>query len=83
MLPPATVNPVVCAVRVKPLYVLPVSADAIFPSAIAVAFQVPVPIVPTEVKLEAVTPEPSVVPFSTEVPLIYKENVFAFLTAAK
>ncbi len=51
VVPPAIVNPVAAAVSASPLYVLPVSAEAIFPSAIAVAFQVPVPIVPSVVTL--------------------------------
>lgn len=35
-----------------------------------VPFQVPDDIIPTEVKEDAVTPDPKVVPLSTEVPLI-------------
>ena len=51
VVPPAMLNPVVNAVGVIPLYVLPVSADAILLLAMAVAFQVPLPMVPTVVML--------------------------------
>ena len=47
VVPPATVNPVDAAVRVRPLYVFPVNADAILLSAMVVALQVPVVMVPT------------------------------------
>ena len=49
VVPPAIVKPVVRGVRFNPLYVFPVSAEEIFPSAIEVPFHVPVPIVPNVV----------------------------------
>jgi hypothetical protein len=51
VVPPAMLKPVPSDVKVNPLYVLPVSAEAILPSAITVPFQVPVPIVPKVVML--------------------------------
>lgn len=52
--------------------VLPVLATPVPPywPAITVPFHTPVPIVPTEVRLEPVTPEPSVVELNTAVPFI-------------
>ena len=47
VVPPAMVNPLVWVVKVSPLYVFPVRAVAILPSAIVVPFQVPVVMVPT------------------------------------
>ena len=55
------------AVRAAPASVAPVPPLAI---AIAVPFHTPVVIVPTEVRLDAVTPEPRVDPERTEVPAI-------------
>ena len=50
-----------------------------FATAIAVPFQVPVAIVPTDVRDDPVTPEPNVVPERTDVPLILSSFVEARL----
>ena len=67
-------------VRAVPASLAPVPPSA---TAMSVPFHTPVVIVPTEVRLEPVTPEPSVVPLRTSVPLILYTLPLAMFTCSE